>query len=96
MKKKYPVRIELKTLLETFAQNRLAMWDEIDNRESPDQCDRCALKVCPERVDFEEKIITDIINLLMERTVDAIIAYYERLKRAEEAAQDFKDEPITE
>jgi hypothetical protein len=95
MKKKYPVRVELKALLEMFAQNRFAMWKEIDN-ESPNECDRCALKVCPAYVDEEEKIVNEIIHLLTDYTVNALIDYADRLKRAEEAAKDFKDEPITE
>ena len=88
MKKKHPVRIELKAYLEEFAQNRLAMWQEIDNLESQNKCDRCTLHVCPERVKMEERIIEDIIKLLVERTLDAIAAYCERTKRA---AEDFKN-----
>ena len=95
MKKKYPVRIELKALLEMFAQNRFAMWQAIDN-ESPDKCDRCAVKVCPQYIEEERKIVNDIIYLLVNHTVNGLVDYADRLKRAEEAAQDFKDEPITE
>ena len=93
MKKKYSVRVKLKALLEMFAQNRFAMWQEIDN-EKENKCDRCAIKVCPAYVSEEEKIVNEIIHLLIEYTVDTIIAYDNRLKRAKEAAEDFKDEPV--
>ena len=93
--KKHPARIQLKALLEMFAQNRLAMWQAIDN-ESPDKCDRCAVKVCPWYIEEEEKIIDEIISLIAGRTVKGIIKHCDILWRAKQAAEDFKDEPITE
>jgi hypothetical protein len=86
--KKHPARIQLKALLEMFAQNRFAMWQAIDN-ESPDKCDRCAVKVCPWYIEEEEKIIDEIINLFLERFTLGMIA---NQKKVVEILQDKGEE----
>lgn len=88
MAKKYPFRVELKAKLEMFAQNRLAMWQAIDN-ESEDKCDRCAVKVCPWYIEGEEKIIDEIINLFLERFTLGMIA---NQKKVVEILQDKGEE----
>jgi len=79
MKKHYPVRIELRALLEEYAQLEMAMWDAMERKMGEDKCSRCAYHVCPDLVKAKDRVIEDIVKLFAERFAVGMLVHRDKV-----------------